>query len=288
MQMFYEAYGHRPLRELVTFFGLTFLLTWGLGALYFAYPGIGAAVGSPPGGDEFHNWLFYVAVYAPTLSAIFGIGIFEGGSGYVRVLRAVLAPGNLSAWVFWLLVAFLILPLGWIIASMIGSASGIEWLGRANPSILFHVLPLTLLGSTYLLSDAGPLGEEFGWRGYAMPRMLRIMSPVLAGIMLGAIWAIWHIPGFLMSESPQSGLSFVQFFSSLTAQGVLICWLYLRSGGNWFIAGFVPHAVINCSASIYGFSVDRWMYPLVPIAFAAAVSLFDPIMRKHTSQNGTE
>lgn len=286
--MFYEAYGHRSRRELAVFFGLTFLLTWGLGTLYFIYPEIGAAVGSPPGGDEFHNWLFYVAVFAPMLSGLLCTGIFEGPSGYARLFRAVLAPGNLSGWIFWLLLAFLILPLGWIAASTIGRAFGFGWIGDANASILFHALPVTLLSTTYLLSDPGPLGEELGWRGYAMPRMLRLTSPVLAGTALGAIWAIWHIPGFLMSESAQSGLSFVQFFVSLTAQGVLICWLYLRSGGNWFIAGFVPHAVINCSASIHGFSVDRWMYPLVPIALAAAVSFFDPIMRKHVSQNDTE
>lgn len=266
-------------RRLALWFGAVFLVTWGIAGLYFAVPDIGERVGSPGGEDAYHNWLYYLAVYAPTLCGI-GFLLAEGGwRALAGTLAGVLLPRRPLAWAGWLLVAAFALPAGWWLFSLIGQALGVDWMGRTLPATVFITVPVTLTTTLYLLPDPGPVGEEFGWRGYAMPRLLDLMAPVPAGMLLGAIWAIWHIPAFLISASSQAQLPFLIFFLSLTAQGVFICWLYIRTGGNWFLAGFVPHAMINCSANLGGFQSEYWHYALSPILLAALVCL-DPAMRR--------
>ncbi len=112
-----------------------------------------------------------------------------------------------------------------------------------------------------------------------MPRLLRILKPLPAGLLLGAVWAIWHAPSFLISASNQAALGFIAFFVSLACQGVVLCWIYIRSGGNWLFAGIVPHAVINCAAGLGGFAIHGPMYWIVPLTFAGLVML-DPVMRR--------
>ena len=274
MQPFYEVYGKRPKHELIIFFTLTFTITWGLAALLFLAPDLVAKVGGQRG------ILYYVAVYAPNIAALLCLGLLEGKAAYIQIFKAVLAPGSASRWLLWLAISFSLYPIGWLLMS----ALELDWLGTASASILFITVPITVLTTTYLLTDPGPLGEELGWRGYAMPRLLRLMHPISAGLMLGAIWALWHIPAFFVENSSQSGLTYWQFFGSLTAQGVLLTWLYLRTEGNWFFAGVIPHLVVNCSAAMMGFSVDKLMYALVPVVLAC-LALFDPIMRGNRLAN---
>lgn len=266
-------------RRTALWFGAVFLLTWGLAGLYFLVPDIGQRIGSPPGEDEYHNWLYYVAVYAPTLCAI-GFLLAEGGwRALAATFLQLLEPRRPLAWLGWLALAAYALPAGWLLFSSLGHALGVGWMGETRAWTVFVTVPLTLTTTAYLLPDPGPVGEEFGWRGYAMPRLLALMPPIAAGALLGAIWAVWHIPAFLISTSSQSNLPFLIFFTSLTAQGVWIGWLYLRTGGNWFLAGFVPHAMINCSANLGGFQSEYWHYALSPLLLAALACL-DPAMRR--------
>ena len=280
---FYEAYGKSPKRELEIFFGLTFCITWGLASLQLLVPDFVAIIPEPPGAPKGDSWLYYLAVYGPNISALICLGLFGGKAAYVQVFKALLAPSSLPRWLLWLAISFSIMPIGWLLMS----ALGISWIGKADALILFVTVPLALLTTNYLLYDAGTLGEELGWRGYAMPRLFRVMNPVPAGLLLGSIWAIWHAPAFLVGDDYQGGVQFIPFFISLTTQGVVLAWIYLRTGGNWFLAGVVPHAVVNCSTQLMGFSGDRWMYALVPLFLAALVS-FDPAMRGNSQSLTTD
>lgn len=279
MTPFYEQYGKNPKHELWLFFSITFAITWGIAIAYFIEPSIAELVGGPPGADVYHNWLYYTAVYAPLIATVILIAARDGWSGFRQLGSAVLKPGGLFRWFLWLLVAFSLFPVGWVTCAFLADVLGIEGVGDADASILFVSLPITLIATTYLLYDPGPVGEEIGWRGYAMPRLLRLMTPFASGVVLGVIWAVWHIPAFLISASSQAELSFLQFLISLTSQGVIYCWLYLRTQGNWFFAGVVPHAVINGGANLGGFTVDAWIYALVPLITAILIVLADPRMR---------
>ncbi len=78
----------------------------------------------------------------------------------------------------------------------------------------------------------GPLGEEFGWRGYALPAMQEHMSWQSASLLLGTVWGIWHLPLLFVTGSSQSNIQFMTFFVLIISSSVFYTWLYNRSRGS--------------------------------------------------------
>src|SRR3546814_5546144 len=71
-------------------------------------------------------------------------------------------------------------------------------------------LPAVLLAG-HLFRDPGALGEELGWRGFALPRLLELMDARRASLLLGLVWAVWHLPAFFLSTLSQSQVNFGLF-----------------------------------------------------------------------------
>jgi CAAX protease family protein len=74
----------------------------------------------------------------------------------------------------------------------------------------------TVLQALAVTLFIGPI-EEFSWRGLAMPLLQRRMAPLWAGMLLGVIWSIWHLPAFLLSGTSQSAWSFAPYLVSVVA-----------------------------------------------------------------------
>ena len=267
------------MRQLIAFFAIAFAITWGLAVVFFTMPALVRWLGNAPGlPAATGSWLAYPAVYAPTISAVICLGAMQGPCGYRGVFAPLLRPRRPMLWAGWLLIAFAVLPTGWLIVGTVADVAGEEWLGSADAHALFVGVPVVLLTTTHLLTDIGPLGEELGWRGYAMPRLLALYRPLPSGLIVGAIWSIWHLPIFFVSGSGQSQLSYPQFFVGLTGTSVVCTWLYLRTQGNWLLAGIVPHAVMNSAADLSGYTVKSPMFPLAAVLLSLVV-MIDPVMR---------
>ena len=98
------------------------------------------------------------------------------------------------------------------------------------------LLSLVLVFVIRLINPAdGPVGEEPGWRGYALPGLQRSISPLSAALIVGLLAAGWHLPIFLVGGA--SPLEILAPFSL----GVVSSWLYNRSGGSTFMS-IVLHA----------------------------------------------
>jgi uncharacterized protein len=108
------------------------------------------------------------------------------------------------------------------------------------------ILP-TLLFMFFL---GGSVQEEFGWRGVALPRMLRAQSPLSASLILGVIWGIWHLPLFYIEGLSQSFMPLHVFLSMTLAFSVLFTWFFLRTNGSVFSA-LLLHAAINTSFNMF-------------------------------------
>jgi uncharacterized protein len=93
------------------------------------------------------------------------------------------------------------------------------------------------------------VGEEVGWRGFALPHLLGRTSPVYASLGLGVVWALWHLPNFVLPGYPHRGLPFAAFLLLVVAYSVLFTAFALRTRGNLAVA-VVLHAALNL------FSVD--------------------------------
>jgi uncharacterized protein len=88
------------------------------------------------------------------------------------------------------------------------------------------------------------LGEEFGWRGFALPRMLQRHSALHASVRLGLIHAAWHLPLFIIPGMPQADVSFPLFTLGVVAVAIFNTALYLRTGANLLLAILV-HLLAN-------------------------------------------
>jgi uncharacterized protein len=124
----------------------------------------------------------------------------------------------------------------------------------------------------------GSLNEEPGWRGFAVPRTQQKFSPIIAGLVLGVIWSVWHLPLHVIQYSADGAIGFLFRFLYNVPFGVLFSWLYNRSGGN-LLACMLLHASIN--ASSVGFGENSQFYGIfVMIALTAFLVVKDKMYRK--------
>ncbi len=169
------------------------------------------------------NPLFILAVYSPGYVGIFLVwrnyGFKRLGS-FFRRLTLWRAP------VLWWIFLVLGIPcLFYAGAAIKGTIS--------NPfpfSPWYEVLPAVALALFI-----GPI-EEFGWRGIALPLLQRRFSPFWAGLILGVIWGIWHIPVFLIGGTPQSAWPFVPYFGGIIAISVILTPMFNVARGSLLIA----------------------------------------------------
>jgi membrane protease YdiL (CAAX protease family) len=170
------------------------------------------------------NPVFLLAVYAPGISGIFLVWRHYGLKGFGSFFRRLLLWRAPLAWWLFLLVGIPVLV--YAAAAIKGT---IDDPFRFSP---WYMLLPALIQSLFL----GPLGEEFGWRGLALPLLQRRYSPFWASLILGVIWAVWHAPAFLMSGTPQSAWSFGPFFLGLVAVTVILTPFFNASRGSLLIA----------------------------------------------------
>lgn len=116
-----------------------------------------------------------------------------------------------------------------------------------------------------LVFDVGPVGEEFGWRGFALPKLLEFRSPLAATLVLGAIHVLWHVPLFFIPGMTQRQISFPAFAVGVLSLAVFDTWLYLRTRANLLLA-ILLHLMSNYC---YGLLGPR-AYPFLMIGEATA------------------
>lgn len=217
-------------KTLAVFLALTFGLSWIPMALFMFFPEPFTALF---GEMRSTNPVFLLAVYAPGISGIFLIWRHYGLKGLGSFFR------RLSFWRA---------PLPWWLFLLAGipviiyAAAAIK--GTVNTPFAFSPWYLVFPGLIQSLL-LGPLGEEFGWRGLALPLLQRRFSPFWASLILGSIWAIWHAPSFLMSGTPQSAWSFGPFFLGLLAITVILTPLFNASRGSLLIPILYHLQVMN-------------------------------------------
>jgi uncharacterized protein len=125
-------------------------------------------------------------------------------------------------------------------------------LSNFSPSAALSSVPLALA----MALPFGPLGEELGWRGYALPHLLQTRGPWTASLILGVMWTFWHLPMmFLMPGAalpaylPPSVLSILAYWAQLTAVTGIMTFLYRRTGGSVLIA-VLFHLTFNTARTI--------------------------------------
>ncbi|HEX6302758.1 MAG TPA: CPBP family intramembrane glutamic endopeptidase [Anaerolineales bacterium] len=195
-----------------------------------------------------------IAGYGPALAAIIVAGLAQGRPG-LRRLFAGLARWRVG--LRWYLAALLIPPAIQFSAlglHLIFSGQPFRLAGSAQLPFGSDGLPLwgqvLMLLAIFILGFDG-LGEELGWRGYALPRLQEKRSPLISSLILGVFWALWHLPYMLSAGSALAGRPFILFFLNVLAQSILYTWLYNSTGGSTLLA-ILFHAAGNTTGTLMG------------------------------------
>jgi len=106
-----------------------------------------------------------------------------------------------------------------------------------------HVFPALLAARTFL---GGGLGEELGWRGFALPALEQRWSPLIASVLIALLWLVWHVPAYLLDPGSQE-IPFATFAAFLVAASVILTFVYDATGGE-LLPVVLLHASLNASA----------------------------------------
>lgn len=179
----------------------------------------------------------------PVLSGFIMTAVIEGKPGISSLMRQIVRWRVGFQWYFFAIFG---LPAVMLLATVIwpGALGSLDVSGEPfTLSYLQAFIFMTLIG--------GPLFEEPGWTGFAQPRLQRSYGPLVAGLILGGLWALWHLPGFLipsqdLSDIPPRGtvLDFAVFAVALVGLRLIIMWV-TNNTGNSVLMAILVHASWN-------------------------------------------
>jgi uncharacterized protein len=233
---------------LVFFFLIAFVAAWlvwapvvlsatGAGLLNFTIP--------PPVAAG----IIAAGTFAPTLAAFVMSAVTEGRAGIHSLLRRyVLWRVNFR----WYLFVLLAIPASEVLGAIVLPGVLASHQSLTLSLLLSYPVALAL---TFILG--GPLGEEPGWRGFALPRLQLLRGPLAGSITLGILWASWHLPLFWSGVwTPLTIPNIVMFIAMITALTVIMTWVFNNAKGSLLIT-MLMHSSFNTFA-------DKVVVPLFP------------------------
>lgn len=164
----------------------------------------------------------------------------------------------------WCLPALLLMPTITVLAYTV-----MRLLERPLPNFEVFLLPVVAFCLVFFVSV---VGEELGWTGYALEPLQARYGALVAGLLLGLVWALWHIVPYI--QAGNSGTWIVWQCVYTVAARVLLVWLYGHAGHS-LLAVILAHASINVSVflfPVYGSHYDPFF--AATLACAVAVVLW--------------
>lgn len=182
----------------------------------------------------------------PALAAFVMAAIADGLPGVRRLLRG-LARWRVGRW-YLLLLAWLPVAVGAVLIAVAVGQADSDLTGLTQ----WYLLPGLLVSGIVF----GGL-EEIGWRGYLLPVLQRHRSALVSSVIIGAAWAIWHAPLFLVEGTTQAVASPVWFAVQAVALSVVLAWVYNGTGGSLLLS-VLFHGAVNASygAAVQGLSPE--------------------------------
>lgn len=225
------------MKDLLKFFLLTYAVTW---ACFFGSAAMSrSTVPAVAALGRLGGPLFLLGVFAPGLVAL-GLTAWSDGRKGVRALLGRILRWQVGArWYVFALVYMAVVKLA---AALIHRAVTGAWPRFGETSVL-------IMAAAIVISTWVQAGEEIGWRGYALPRLAERLGLAPASLLLGVLWAAWHLPLFLIPGTDTSGQSFPLYLAQVTALSVAMAWLYWKTGGSLLLV-MVLHAAINNTKDI--------------------------------------
>jgi uncharacterized protein len=174
----------------------------------------------------FNPWKL-LAAFGPSLAGLLVIGIKSGKAGLLEIWEQLTRIK--VNWV-WYLIS-LVLPPALMLTSLgIHILLGGTGLAFNDLAEIYRVIPVFVLVFFFSV-----LGEEIGWRGYALPWLQERFNALESSLILGLIWALWHLPLFWLPGDFHEQLPLIWFLLQTVAITVLYTWIYNATNNSLFM-----------------------------------------------------
>lgn len=196
--------------------------------------------------------------YGPALAALITAAAVYGRAGPAEIvarLKRWRIPPRL--WLLALLGPLVASALLVPIVRLLGTAA--EEAGDVRPG------RMVLLFLVFALVD-GPIGEEIGWRGFFLPRLIERCGPIAASLVLGVVWYLWHLPLYDAVGREMTAAFLARYLVNNVAFSLVHTWFFQRSGGSALLA------IVLHTAGNYWVYTTATLFPEVRTAEAARVA----------------
>jgi membrane protease YdiL (CAAX protease family) len=190
--------------------------------------------------------------YLLTLAISWPLGLLLPGPSIAAIAMAALIDGRREVGALLRKVAVWRVGVRWYLVALLGpvallaAAASVNVLAGAqvvNEGPLVDWLELGTLFGVQVVGVFAGAWEELGWRGFALPRLLKRVSPLTASLVVGVLWAAWHIPLFLSGELPWADAA------ALVGLSILFTAVFVRTKQSVLIA-FLMHAALNAAGGV--------------------------------------
>jgi membrane protease YdiL (CAAX protease family) len=212
----------------------------------------------------FYNLFYILHTFGPALSAYIMLRITEGEEGWKRVRNSIKQVR--AGWVWY---SFILLGIPALIMLGILVLPGAQASFQGLTSKILVSFPFVFI---LIFFGGGPLGEEIGWRGFALPRMQSLYGPLKATLLLGVLWTFWHLEDFFTASQgggPGTGLYAFYFHLPIflvmvMSLAIIMTWVFNHTRGSIFIA-----VLLHASYDAFGST----MQPLFSAPIVAKTNL---------------
>jgi len=187
-----------------------------------------------------------IGAYGPTIAAIIVQSIIAK-TDLRKLFRTLLkVKGGLYLYIFVLTTPIGLYALAYLITAILFNGDlNVHWiLGISNIPIWFlAALPF------------GPMGEELGWRGFMLPKLMEKFSAIKSTLFVGLAWGVWHLASFTFPGAaipdflPVSVWTIALYFTNTIALSLVFTYVHIKSGGSVFFA-ILLHAFFNAASNI--------------------------------------
>jgi uncharacterized protein len=241
-----------------TFYALTFAAAWAL------WLPLVILQDRMPAGPSL--LLVLLGSLMPSTMAIFVVARLHGRAEVRRLLRRLLMAR---------------VGIGWYVAIVALSALAVfaVWVSTlfgAPVPVVVATVPGVVSFFLFSIFPGSAMGEELGWRGFALPRLQARHSALASSLIVGGIWGTYHFPLFLLGSPIRPLALFLPFAISSAIMSIFYTWMYNGTGGSLFIAVLL-HAATNLPLTVvYAPLADRvlpafWIFDVILAVTAAAL-----------------
>ncbi len=188
--------------------------------------------------------LWFFMTFSPTISALLLTNLFRGKKAAINLLRNYIKFKVKWSW-YIAAVALLFVPL---LINLVLSLFRIGGGSGADPDLTFA----SFIGWMIFNFFSGPLAEEGGWRGYALPRLQAKYNSLISSLILGFFWTLWHVPLAFVAGADQAALQpfgWIIYTVLIFTITIILTWLYNNTMGSLVIV-ILAHFFFNVGSNI--------------------------------------